>query len=253
MRAVNLIPAEQRGGARVGAGRSEGVAYGVLVLAAGIAAMAVVYAMAHKKVDSRKSEAAALTAKAQTEQAAASQLAPYADFIALRQTRTQAVEQLVDSRFDWAHAFHEFGRVLPSNASITSLTGAIGSASTAATSSSSSSSSSSASGASAPAVTSVTPPGDVPTFTVAGCATSQAAVAQTINRLRLIDGVGSVTLVASTASGNGGGAGGGGGCTGSQPSFTLNVAFEPLPAIPSSTASAGSGTAETADTTGGAG
>ena len=55
------------------------------------------------------------------------QLAPYTSFIALRQQRMQAVEQLVDSRFDWAHAFHEFGRVLPLEVSITSLHGTVGS------------------------------------------------------------------------------------------------------------------------------
>ena len=38
-------------------------------------------------------------------------------------------------------------------------------------------------------VTSATPPGSVPTFTLSGCATSQTEVAQTLNRLRLMDGV----------------------------------------------------------------
>ena len=31
----------------------------------------------------------------------------------MHEQRVQAVDQLVDSRFDWAHAFHELGRVLP--------------------------------------------------------------------------------------------------------------------------------------------
>ena len=37
--------------------------------------------------------------------------------------------QLVNSRFDWAGAFHELGRVLPSNVSLTSLSGTVGSGS----------------------------------------------------------------------------------------------------------------------------
>ena len=35
----------------------------------------------------------------------------------MREQRAQAVDALIDSRFDWAHVFHEFGRVLPSQAS----------------------------------------------------------------------------------------------------------------------------------------
>ena len=97
-------------------------------------------------------------------------------------------------------------------------------------------SSSSAAGASA-AVTSATPPGSVPTFTVSGCAKSQAAVAETIDRLRLIDGVASVTLQSSTKAASGGGsASGAGGCAPNQPAYTLQVAFQPLP-TPSAAAS----------------
>ncbi len=76
---------------------------------------------------------------------------------------------LVDSRFDWAHVLHEFGRVLPAQASISSLSGTVGSTRR---------------GRElelrqlqppprAPTVTSATPPGSVPTFTLTGCATSQ--------------------------------------------------------------------------------
>ncbi len=47
-------------------------------------------------------------------------------------------------------------------------------------------------------MSSATPAGSVPTFTLAGCATSQAMVALTLTRLRLIDGVSEVTLQSST-------------------------------------------------------
>ena len=53
MRAVNLIPAEQRGGASVGAGRSQGAAYAVLGLVAGLAVMVVLYGIARHQVTSR--------------------------------------------------------------------------------------------------------------------------------------------------------------------------------------------------------
>jgi Tfp pilus assembly protein PilN len=227
MRAVNLIPADQRSGGSVGAGRSGGAAYAVLALVAGLAVMALLYGLAHHQITSRKTQAATLTAHAQAAQAAAARLAPYTSFIALRQERTQAVETLVNSRFDWAHVFHEFGRVFPADASISSLTGTIGSAPGTAGGSPAGASSSSSSAAGSTTVASATPPGSVPTFTVSGCATTQTAVAQTLTRLRLMDGVSNVTLQSSTKTAAGGGAGGG--CPGGDPAFAIQVTFQPLP------------------------
>jgi hypothetical protein len=70
-------------------------------------------------------------------------------------------------------------------------------------------------------------------FTLSGCATSQAEVAQTLTRLRLIDGVSDVALQSSSKAGNGSaGAGpaGGGGCSNNDPVFTVTITFDPLPA-----------------------
>jgi hypothetical protein len=247
MRAVNLIPSDGRTGSAPGAGRSGGGAYAVLAVLGGLAILALLYGMAHHQISSRKAQAATLNARAQSAQAEAGQLAPYTSFVALREQRMQAVSDLVDARFDWAHAFHELGRVLPRDATITSLQGAVGAtepgASTPAAPSStpaapsSTPAGSSAGGASGTAagaaVTSATPPGSVPTFTLAGCATSQQQVALTLTRLRLIDGVSEVTLQSSTKSGASGAAAGsagsGGGCEGSQPAFTIVIAFAALP------------------------
>jgi len=231
MRAVNLIPAEQRSGQPVGAGRSQGGAYAVLVLIAGLAIMAYAYGSADHQIASSRAQAASIAAQAQRAQAAAERLAPYTSFIALREQRTQTVRALVDSRFDWAHVLHEFGRVLPAQASITSLSGTIGSGTGSSASTSSSATSSSAtssSAASSTAVASSTPPGSVATFTLAGCATSQSAVALTLERLRLIDGVKEVTLQSSTKGSSGGGTTGGG-CPAHDPTFAATVAFDPLP------------------------
>jgi Tfp pilus assembly protein PilN len=247
MKAVNLIPAAQREGAAVGAGRSEGGAYAVLALLAGIALFAVLYGKAKHDVTSRQAQAASLTAQAQNAKSAASELAQYTTFTALRDQRTQAVETLVASRFDWAHAFHEFGRTVPFGVSFSSLDGTIGSASSTASVASSSSSAAAAS-----PVASTTPPGSVPTFTLAGCAVSQRVVAQMLERLRLIDGVSEVSLQSSTAAGAGSGGGGGGGCPGSAPSFSVTITFAalPTPKAPATTASpvadsAGAGTPAT--------
>jgi hypothetical protein len=246
MRAVNLIPADQRSGQPVGAGRSQGAAYAVLVLIAGLAVMVYAYGGAKHQIASRRAQAASLAAEAQRAQAAAERLAPYTSFIALREQRTQAVKTLMDSRFDWAHVLHEFGRVLPTQTSIASLSGTIGASAVGSSGSSGSASSSSASSGSASSgsassgsagsssaggapVASSTPPGSVPTFTLSGCAASQTDVALALQRLRLIDGVKEVTLQSSAASASGGG-GATGGCPAHAPTFSATVVFDALPA-----------------------
>jgi Tfp pilus assembly protein PilN len=227
MRAVNLIPSEQRSGGSVGAGRSGGAAYAVLALLLGFAVLAVAYGKAARTVSNDESEAATLTAKAQQEKAAAEALAPYTSFVSLRQQREQTVTALVDTRFDWAHSFHELGRVLGSQATITALSGQVG---TATPSSAPATPPPAGSASSTAAVASATPAGSIPSFTISGCATSQKAVAQMLQRLRLIDGVSEVTLQSSTKGpSNGSGGGATGPCPVTAPVFAVTITFEPLP------------------------
>jgi hypothetical protein len=269
MRAFNLIPADERGGG-VSTGKSGGGAFVVLGLLGVLAIFALLYGQASREISSETSKIATLNAQAQVAQAQAAKLAPYVSFMTMHEQRVQAVDQLVDSRFDWAHAFHELGRVLPpGQVSLTSLTGTIGastgstaagadtaagagkaaSAATGATtpaanaSGTAGASSTAAAGTAGSSATSATPPGSVPTFTLAGCATSQAMVALTLTRLRLIDGVNEVTLQSSTQAaktGAAGGSGGSSGCTGAT--FAMQITFDPLP---SASATSSSSTAPT--------
>lgn len=244
MRAVNLIPVEQRIGQPVGAGRSQGAAYAVLVLIAGLAVMAYAYGSADHRIESDRAQVASLNARAQQEQRAAEQLAPYTSFIAQREARTEAVQTLIDSRFDWAHAFHEVGRVLPAGVSLSSLAGTIGSGGAGAAASG-------GSAAKGGSVASTTPSGGVPTFTLAGCATSQPTVALMLQRLRLIDGVEEVTLQSSSASGSsssGSASSATGGCPPGGPTFSAQITFDALPS-----ASAVAAAAKTVSDTPGAG
>ncbi len=239
MRAVNLIPSEQRGGGAIGA-RSEGAAFAVLGLLAGIAVLTLMYGLAHHSLSSRRSEASSLAARAAQVQAQAAQLAPYTSFVAIREQRLQAISTLIGSRFDWSAAMGELSRVLPSDVSLSSLQGTIGTT-TGSTLSSKAAAAAAAAASStttaATAVSSATPPGAVPTFTLAGCATSQVVVAQTLVRLRLVSGVGNVTLQSSTKTGgSGGGASSGstGACPNGDPVFSVQVTFQPLPTPPAS-------------------
>jgi Tfp pilus assembly protein PilN len=229
MRAVNLIPAEQRGGAPVGAGQSEGGAYALLGLLAGLAVLALLYGIAHHQIASRKAEAASVTAQAQQAQTAAQALAPYTSFIAMREARLQAVSTLINTRFDWAHVFHEFGRVLPAGISISSLDGTVATG-TATTAAAPAAAATSTAATSSSAVASATPPGSVPTFTLGGCATSQREVALMLARLRLMDGVSNVTLQSSTKGASSPGGATSGSCPENAPAFTAQIAFAPLPA-----------------------
>jgi hypothetical protein len=250
MRAFNLIPADERSGASIGAGKSGGSAFVVLGLLGVLAIFALLYGQASRQISSQTAKIATLNTQAQAAQAQAARLAPYVSFKTLHEQRVQAVDQLVDSRFDWAHAFHELGRVLPLEVALTSLSGTIGSGSgstsagadTAAGASSKAAAatgattpaagSSSAATASSTSVASATPPGSVPTFTLSGCATSQAVVALTLERLRLIDGVSDVTLQSSTKAA---GSGSSGVCRG--PVFAMQITFDPLPSASAADAS----------------
>jgi hypothetical protein len=229
MRAVNLIPSEHRG-AGGGGGSSDGAAYAVLAVLAGLVIFTLLYGQAHHQVSSRRAKVASLSARTARAEAAVTQLTPFTSFMALREQRMQAVSTLVDSRFDWAHALHELGRVLPKDVSITSLDGAIGSAATPTLGTSSSAKTASSGTGATSTVASSTPPGSVPTFTLSGCATSQSEVAVTLGRLGLIDGVHEVALQSSTKPGATTGTGGGGGsCPGTYPAFTVLITFDPLP------------------------
>jgi Tfp pilus assembly protein PilN len=261
MKAVNLIPTDERGGSGITAGRSGGSVYVVLVLLGGLAGCALLYGLSTRQISSRKAQISSLTARARQAQARATLLAPYTSFIAMREQRIQAVSQLVDSRFDWAQAFHELGRVLPPNkVSLTSLDGTVGSTSSstlAPPTGPKAAASSSAGAATTATVTSATPPGSVPVFTITGCATSQAEVALMLERLRLIAGVSEVKLQSSTKSGSAaaGGTGasgaGGSGCESGDPEFNAQVTFDALPSTPAASPS-GSGTSVTAAASDGA-
>ena len=253
MKAVNLIPSEERRGGSVGAGRSGGAAYIVVGAFALLAVFVLLYGMARHQVSDRdRGKLASIAAQTQRAQEAATALSPYTSFAALREQRMQAVESVVDSRFDWAHVFHELGRVLPRDASISSLEGTVGAASTTGASTASApaaTTSSTTSTTASTAAASSTPPGSVPTITLAGCASSQSEVALTLQRLRLMDGVSAVNLKSSAKSETAGaGASSSGNCAAQSPAFSVQITFEPLP---TPAASSGSGTELTASTGGG--
>ncbi len=223
MKAVNLIPGEQRtasAGLSGLTGRSSGGALILLGLLAGLAALIAMYGSAHRQITSQNGEVASITAQTNAVQARAGRLTPYTSFVSMANQRTQTVAQLVQARFDWSHALHELGRVLPTDTSLSLLHGGVGPTGPTPAS------------PTAGTTPSSTPPGSTPVFTLTGCARSQAVVAQALQRLRLMDGASEVQLQSSTKSGTSGGSSSGGGCPAGDPTFTTQVVFSALPAAP---------------------
>jgi Tfp pilus assembly protein PilN len=181
VRAVNLIPAEDRRGLR-GGGSGSGVgSYIVLAVLALVVAMSAAYTLANRSIGQHRAELTAVEAQVQTAEAEVQQYASYTGFSALRQKRTETVRSLAASRFDWSHALHELARTIPSNAWLTSLKGTV-----------------------TPGVAIDGGSNDPlrgalqnPAIEVIGCTTSQSDVARVISSLRRVDGVERVTLSSS--------------------------------------------------------
>lgn len=232
MKAVNLIPPDERAGGGSLGGRSGGGAYAVIGLLLGLALLAVLYASAHHQIAVKEGEAEQLSSEAAQAKEEASRLAPYTHFVTLRNERVSDVQQLAGTRFDWAHMMHELGRVLPTSASLSGVQGSAGTSEASAASSATTAGTEATAAGSGSPVSSSTPAGSTPSLTLSGCATSQAAVALTMDRLRLMNGVNEVSLQSSTSSGS---AASGGSC-GKDVSFSMSVDFEglPTPQAPSS-------------------
>jgi Tfp pilus assembly protein PilN len=181
MRAVNLIPVEDRRGLR-GGGSGSGIAsYIVLGVLAAVVAMSAAYTLANRSVSDHRTELDSVQSQLETAQAQVQRYASYTGFTALRQKRTETVRSLATSRFDWSRALHELARTMPSNAWLTSLKGTV-----------------------TPGVTIDGGNGDPlratlqkPALEILGCTTSQADVAKVISSLRRVDGVERVSLSSS--------------------------------------------------------
>jgi len=234
VRAVNLIPSDQRPGAGGTYGRSGGAAYALVALACGLVGMSVLWLMARNDQANANAQVAQITAQAQQAQNEATALAAYNSFVSTSTARVTGIEQLAQDRFDWAHAFHELGRVLPYDVTLQSVTGTIAISTDSSSSPSPPAGATGATGATgsggaaASNVTSASPAGGVPTLELTGCTTSQAEVAYTLQRLALIDGVTNVTLGTSTLAQVSGGAAS---TTACNATFTVNITFTALPTV----------------------
>ena len=253
MKAVNLIPADAKRGSRSGASASKAlptyIFLGVLAIAVGLVTL---YVLASNDISQRQAKVTTLQGEIAQVQAQSSNLNRYAEYSQMTQSRIGSVRQLATGRFDWHSTLTQIAQVVPKNTSLATLVGT-------AASSDPTAGAATATSTGASAGTSVQ---------LTGCTKSQPDVAKLMSRLRLIDGVASVTLNSSTKQSSGGSAASppvssgsapgstGGGC-GSGPSFDLQIAFATQPTAPAATgtptsASTSTPTSAAPTTTGGA-
>ena len=176
MRAVNLLPDEERPGNRwaaIGRGASARRVLGGAGIAAGVLALAFAGLTVHQRgvVDDRRTalhdvETRLVAAQAQAAVVQAAQAASAARLTALR--------TVVSLRIAWEDVLRDLSRVLPPNVFLESLT------------------------ASSPTLTATTGVAAAPAgFTVSGSANSQVRVAQVLDRLALLPWLSGVTLQSS--------------------------------------------------------
>ena len=111
MKAVNLIPSEQRRAKP--SGENSGSAYAVVGVLVVLLALAVAYVMTSNSVNDNKSKAEAAKQQADALEAKSSQLDPFTDFAAIKQQRLEAVKTAAETRFDWERLMRELSRVMP--------------------------------------------------------------------------------------------------------------------------------------------
>jgi Tfp pilus assembly protein PilN len=244
MKAVNLIPGEERRAGSAG-GRSGSAAYVVLGALAVLVLMAAAWTLTNRTVNDRQARLSTVEQQAGAAEAQASKLAAYSAFSDMRKKRSETVASIARSRFDWAHVMHELARVIPSDTHLTSLSGSV-----------SSSAQAPGSGGQALALRGSNPG---PAVDIVGCANGQANVSRMMSRLRLIDGVEHVTLAESAKNDSPGAAAGGGAVTGGDNGecryndqvtrFDVLVIFAAPPAVAAPATATTGATATAAQTT----
>lgn len=198
MRAINLLPVEERAGARTAVARHtlNGwhaiVAVGALVVVALLGA----WAMARGDAADAREAAAAAVARGAAAQAQVDRLAPVVTLDARRQSREASVVALANGRTDWAGVLRAVAGALPRQVSLTTL--GLQAADAGATTAGAT-----GSGGAAPAGLQ-----GRGTVTVAACADTQPRVATTLRALRMLPQVEDVALNQTSRTKGGGAAGG---------------------------------------------
>jgi Tfp pilus assembly protein PilN len=180
MKAVNLIPAEQR--RAKASGKSSGAAYVVVGLLSVLLAMAVVYVLTSNEVNENETKAAEAKQEADALEAQAAQMGSFTNFATIKEQRLASVVTTAQTRFDWERMMREVSRIMPEGSWLkTTQASVLGTEESA-----------------AQASTGVAPTGPVsPAATFVGCTRKQSEVAALMVRMRQMHRVSDVELNAS--------------------------------------------------------
>ena len=244
MKAVNLLPNDQRGASKISspaaaqstAPAGDGFGAYLLLGALAIAVIAVAaMVLTNNTISERKADLATTQAQVAKVSAEATALKPYADFKQLADARVQTVQSLATTRFDWEQTLRDLSRALPRDARLSSLKGTVRGTGAAAAASTAS-----------------------PNIEIAGCTNSQTSVAKLMARLRAVRGVTRVALKSSAKAKVDPAAATGGEqveslcAPGAKPTFGLTIHFErfgvPAVSAPAGAAATGGPTGATGPT-----
>jgi hypothetical protein len=179
MKAVNLIPNEQRRASATGA--RSGSAYAVLGVLAVLLAMLVGYVLTANTVNERTAAAEEARQEADAYEAQTRNLESFTDFASIKNQRLAAVLTAARTRFDWERLMREVAHVMPEGSWLQETSASV-SGDTASVASTSPSSSTATAAPAGPAATFV------------GCTRKQSEVAKILVRLRQMHRVSDVEL-----------------------------------------------------------
>jgi Tfp pilus assembly protein PilN len=198
VRAVNLIPNDERRGGGGSGGRTGSAVY-IVLGALGVLVMGMaIYVLTGNQVKSRQGEVAKANQAATTLEQQAAALKPYTEFASLSESRLKTVAALADSRFNWERAMRDLARALPGDVWLTSLVGTVAPGVT-------------LEGGGGGSTGSLRSGVQAPAIEIVGCTSSQSAVSRVMARLRTMRGVQRVSLASSEKAEGAAGPGGGGG------------------------------------------
>ena len=111
MRAVNLIPTEQRRAKATG--KASGSAYAIVGVLAVFLVMAVASVLTSNKVNENETKAAEAKQEADALEAQAAQLGSFTNFAAIKEQRLASVVTAAETRFDWERLMREVSLIMP--------------------------------------------------------------------------------------------------------------------------------------------
>ena len=200
MNAVNLLPAKHR--PRTPTGGQQGSSYIVIGVLGAALLMVLMYAVTVNGVNDNKASVARTKAETAQAKQRAEALAPYGNFIQVKQQRVETVKSKAIGRIDWERLARGLGAVLPDGVWLikasASATGQTDGASAAPPAAAPPAPAPAPGGGNAPSPAPTVDddaPVQAPKMILTGCAPDHVGVATTLVRLRHLPAVGDVTLV----------------------------------------------------------